>query len=87
MLPHVLSCDVYLALHSSPGWVLGAFFYGYLITQIPGGWLAERYGGKMVYGLGILMTAVLSLLTPLAASTSVWALVALRVLEGLFEVS
>jgi len=26
------------------GHVLGAFFYGYLISQIPGGVLAERYG-------------------------------------------
>ena len=68
------------------GWVLGAFFYGYLITQVPGGWLAERIGGKWIYGIGILMTAILTLLTPLAADLSVWALVALRVAEGFFEV-
>ena len=68
------------------GWVLGAFFYGYLVTQIPGGWLAERYGGKMVYGVGIVMTSVLTLFTPLAAETSVWLLVAIRAAEGFFEV-
>ena len=68
------------------GWVLGAFFYGYLITQIPGGWLAERYGGKMVFGIGIIGTSVLTLFTPLAAETSVWLLVVLRVTEGVFEV-
>ena len=68
------------------GWVLGAFFYGYLITQIPGGWLAERYGGKMVYGIGIVMTSVLTLFTPLAAETNVWLLVAVRIAEGFFEV-
>ena len=54
--------------------------------QIPGGWLATRFGGKYVYGIGIVMTAVLTLLTPLAAHISVWALVALRVVEGMFEV-
>ena len=68
------------------GWVLSAFFYGYLLTQIPGGWLATRFGGKHVYGVGIVMTSVLTLLTPLAAEFSVWMVVAVRVLEGLFEV-
>ena len=57
-----------------------------MITQIPGGWLAERFGGKMVFGVGVLMTALLTLLTPAAAGISVWALVALRVAEGFFEV-
>ena len=68
------------------GWVLSAFFYGYLLTQIPGGWLATRFGGKHVYGLGIVATSVLTLLTPLAAEFSVWMLIAVRVLEGIFEV-
>ena len=68
------------------GWVLAAFFYGYLITQIPGGWLACKYGGKLVYGFGIVMTAVLTLFTPLTARLNVWFLVGLRVAEGLCEV-
>ena len=68
------------------GLVLGAFFYGYVITQLPGGWLAEKYGGKMVLGIGVAATSVLTLFTPLAAETSVWFLVALRAAEGLFEV-
>lgn len=57
-----------------------------MITQIPGGWLAERFGGKMIFGVGVLMTALLTLLTQAAADLSVWALVALRVTEGFFEV-
>ena len=69
------------------GWVLAAFFYGYLVTQIPGGLLAQRVGGKWVFGLGVLITSVLTTLTPFAADTSIWLLVALRVLEGLSEVS
>ena len=68
------------------GLVLGAFFYGYVITQLPGGWLAEKYGTKMVLGIGIAVTSVLTLFTPLAAQTSVWLLVAVRVAEGLAEV-
>ena len=33
------------------------------------------------------MTAVLTLLTPVAAYLSIWALIAVRVAEGFFEVS
>jgi len=40
-----------------------------------------------VLGVGIFVPSVLTIFTPLAASKSVWLLVALRVLEGLFEVS
>ena len=69
------------------GWILSAFFYGYIITQIPGGFLAGIVGGKLVLGVGIVMTAILSLLTPLAARLHVGALIALRVLEGIFEVT
>ena len=68
------------------GIVLSSFFYGYIITQLPGGFLALKCGGKNLFGLGILSTAVLTLLTPVAARASVGLLVALRVLIGLCEV-
>lgn len=68
------------------GLILAAFFYGYIFTQIPGGWLAERFGGKLLLGCGILTTSVLTLITPLAARWSVEALIAVRVLEGIGEV-
>lgn len=66
--------------------MLSSFFYGYIITQLPGGYLALKFGGKNLFGLGILSTAVFTLLTPVAARTSVAVLVALRILIGLCEV-
>lgn len=69
------------------GLIFGAFFYGYVLTQIPGGWVAENYGGTRMYGLGVLCTAILTMLTPVAASFGANAVVALRVLEGIGEVS
>ena len=36
------------------GFILGAFFYGYVVTQLPGGRLAETIGGKWLYGIGTL---------------------------------
>jgi len=47
--------------------------------------LAERIGGKIVFGGGILVTSGLTLLTPIAARWSVYLLIALRVLEGAAE--
>lgn len=67
------------------GWILGSFFYGYIVTQIPGGYMASRIGGKLLLGLGILGTAVFTLFTPLAADLGVVALIVLRALEGLGE--
>ncbi|BFZ21120.1 hypothetical protein BsWGS_24159 [Bradybaena similaris] len=67
------------------GYVLGAFFYGYIVTQLPGGWLASRFGGKRLFGYGVLTTSVLTLLTPVAARCSVYLLIAVRVLEGFGE--
>uniref|UniRef100_A0A1A7X3F5 Sialin n=2 Tax=Iconisemion striatum TaxID=60296 RepID=A0A1A7X3F5_9TELE len=67
------------------GWLLGAFFFGYLFTQIPGGYLAGHYGGSKFLGLGVLGTALLTLLTPVAAAWGSHWLFALRALEGFGE--
>ena len=48
-----------------------------------GGWLADRFGGKHVFGTGMLVGGVSSLLTPLCARTHPGLLIALRVLMGL----
>lgn len=65
--------------------ILGCFFWGYIITNPIGGRLGELFGGKIVFGIGVLVTAVLTLLTPIIARTSVPLLIAARVLEGLGE--
>lgn len=67
------------------GLVLGCFFYGYVLTQIPGGRGAERFGGKWILGLGILLTSIFTILMPLAAKVDFRLLVATRIIEGLGE--
>jgi len=47
--------------------------------------LAERIGGKILFGGGVLVTAGLTVLTPVAARCSVYMLIGLRVLEGVGE--
>ena len=68
------------------GILLSSFFYGYLGTQVLGGWLAKRFGGKWVLAIGVLVTSILTMLTPIAAKTSFYLLLAVRVFEGLAEV-
>lgn len=62
--------------------VIGAFYYGYCISQIPGGRIAEIFSGKWVFGIGTVITAVLTLFTPLAARYSVILLITIRAMEG-----
>ena len=69
------------------GLILGSFFWGYIVTQIPGGWLATRIGGKRVYGLSMLLATVATFLTPVAAQTSYIFLIVLRILVGIASVS
>ena len=49
--------------------------------------MAGKYGGKWVLGAGNMVTAVLSLLSPLAANSSIELFMAIRVIEGLAEVN
>jgi ACS family sodium-dependent inorganic phosphate cotransporter-like MFS transporter 5 len=67
------------------GIVLGSFFYGYVLSQMPGGRMAELIGGKYVYGLGILLTSIFCIATPIAAYSSLPSLILVRVLTGLSE--
>ncbi|XP_042874013.1 sialin-like [Penaeus japonicus] len=75
--------DKMMLTGAQKGLVLGAFFYGYFITNIPGGRLAEMYGTKRVFGGAILVGGLLDLLTPVAARIHFGALIALRTLIGL----
>ena len=59
------------------GIVLSSFFYGYLATQVLGGWLADRYGGKIVLGCGVLLWSLFTFSTPPAAAMSLTVLFSL----------
>ncbi|XP_064480257.1 putative inorganic phosphate cotransporter [Ornithodoros turicata] len=67
------------------GLVLASFFYGYIITVLPGGVLAEQMGPKWLIGLGTFATSALSLVIPIAARWHYLAVIIIRVLQGLAE--
>lgn len=67
------------------GYVLNAFFYGYIITQIPAGWLSEVINPAWIFAAGVGITSLLTLATAVVARASFGAFLALRVLEGIAE--
>src|SRR5215510_15458144 len=65
------------------GVVLSAFFVGYFLTQIPGGWLSDRWGAKGLLGGAVSWWSLVTMLTPFARTTA--AMLAVRVSLGLGE--
>ena len=67
------------------GIILGSFYFGYMITMILGGYLADKYGGKKVLGYGLLIWPLFTIITPFFAYSGLWWLILIRVLMGLGE--
>lgn len=67
------------------GFVLSSFFVGYMLFQIPSGYLANRFGGKIVLGFAVAWWSAATLITPVAAAVSLPVLVLARITMGLGE--
>jgi MFS family permease len=67
------------------GLALSSFFVGYLLTQILGGRLADKYGGKAILAIGVLVWSVATLFTPPAAAAGFGILIATRIAMGVGE--
>ncbi|KAF4522282.1 hypothetical protein B566_EDAN011978 [Ephemera danica] len=65
------------------GLILGSYFWGYLVTQMPGGRVAEMFSARWVFWGAVILNAACTVLTPPAAFLGYGALIAMRVLEGL----
>jgi MFS transporter, ACS family, glucarate transporter len=79
-------------LHLDPvamGYVFSAFGWAYVLGQLPGGYLLDRFGSKRVYVASVLTWSLFTLLQGFVslwtASTAVVVLFALRFLLGLAE--
>ena len=70
---------------TAQGLVLSAFFWGYLWTQLVGGWMADRFGGHRVLAAGVAIWSLATFVTPFAAAPTFSALLAARVMLGLGE--
>ena len=72
------------------GFVDASFFWGYIVTQIPGGFLAAKYSPTKLFGTAIFISSCLNLLLPSATLLSGAhglgiPVIMVRVLQGLVE--
>jgi ACS family sodium-dependent inorganic phosphate cotransporter len=64
--------------------ILGSFFWGYILTELPGGRLAEVVGARRVFGGGMLLASLLTVLTPAACYANYYVVLVLRAVLGFF---
>ena len=55
--------------------ILSSFFWGYVVTHIPGGMIAQRWGVHRLYMFAMLICGIATLLIPMAAHFGGWQLV------------
>lgn len=71
------------------GFVFSAFAWSYVIAQLPGGWLLDRFGSKITYFFSIFLWSVFTMLTGatgfVAGGAAVAMLFTLRLLVGAAE--
>jgi len=67
------------------GFVLSAFFVGYLLFMFVAGLIATRLGGKRLLGCSVAAWSIFTLLTPLAATLSLAVLILARIGMGIGE--
>src|SRR5262245_463152 len=79
-------------LHLDPiamGYVFSAFGWSYVIAQVPGGWLLDRYGSRWVYAFSIMIWSLFTLLQGwvgfLGGGAAITVLFLLRLLVGFAE--
>uniref|UniRef100_A0A5B7BPL6 Major facilitator superfamily (MFS) profile domain-containing protein n=1 Tax=Davidia involucrata TaxID=16924 RepID=A0A5B7BPL6_DAVIN len=69
---------------STAGLVQSSFFWGYALSQLPGGWLAKTFGGSKVLEIGVLTWSLGTALVPSLAGFMP-GLVLSRILVGIGE--
>lgn len=71
------------------GYVFSAFGWAYVLAQLPGGWLLDRFGSKTIYFFSLITWSIFTLLQGfvgfLGAGSAILALFALRFMVGLTE--
>jgi ACS family glucarate transporter-like MFS transporter len=84
--------EIKKALGLSPvemGYIFSAFAWSYVVAQLPGGWLLDRFGSKLTYFFSIFLWSVFTLFTGtagfFAGGAAVAMLFGLRMLVGAAE--
>ena len=72
------------------GWLLSAFAWSYVIAHIPVGLVVEYYGTRRTIGLGMLLSAMISLVmaasgVPIFAQFALWIMFTARIMLGIIQ--
>ncbi|XP_016327665.1 vesicular glutamate transporter 1-like [Sinocyclocheilus anshuiensis] len=67
------------------GMIHGSFFWGYIVTQIPGGFICQKFAANKVFGFAVVATSVLNMMIPTAARIHFGCVIFVRILQGLVE--
>ncbi|RIB28144.1 major facilitator superfamily domain-containing protein [Gigaspora rosea] len=71
--------------HTIQGYVSSSFYLGYLTSQIMGGILADKFGGRRVLGIAAAIWTLFTLLTPISARINIYCLILCRICLGIGE--
>jgi ACS family glucarate transporter-like MFS transporter len=70
------------------GWIFSAFLVGYAGFQVPAGWMASRFGPRLVIAMGVVwwgITTAVTTLIPACIAQAVFLLIAIRFALGAGE--
>lgn len=83
-IAYTVAADAAGVNQSSKGTILSVFYYGYACSQVPGGWAAQKIGGRKVLLLSFVLWSSTCFLLPLDPNR-VFMLVVARLLVGVSQ--
>ncbi len=67
------------------GIVLSSFYWGYLLTQVVGGWMSDQHGGERVLWVAGFIWSLVDIFTPYIAHVSTVLVISARIVVGLSQ--
>lgn len=83
-IAYTVASDAAGVSQSTKGTILSTFYYGYACSQVPGGWAAQKIGGRRVLLLSFILWSLTCALVPLDPNR-VMLLVVARLLIGVAQ--
>lgn len=83
-IAYTIAADAADINQTSKGMILSTFYYGYACSQIPGGWAAQKIGGRLVLLFSFVLWSLTCALVPLDPNR-VMVLVIARLLVGVAQ--
>ncbi|XP_057967321.1 probable anion transporter 6 [Malania oleifera] len=83
-IAYTVAADAAGVNQSSKGTILSTFYYGYACSQVPGGWAAQKIGGRRILLLSFVLWSLICALVPLDPN-QVMTLVMARLLVGVAQ--